>query len=122
MKLVSLITMALVMCLACIGNARAESGVPDKAVEDVIGHICSDGGAWLKCYSVEPSKCHEVASGFVKPCVDRVFTERNRAAQQPLVIDSLKELLGCFDRVFMARYGAGKLNTPECNKQPEHLR
>ena len=122
MKRITPIIAAVLMTLASITVARADSGVPEKAVEDVIGHICSDGGQWLKCYSVEPSKCHEVASGFVKPCVDRVFTERNRAAEKPLVVDSLKELLGCFDRVFMARYGTGKLNTPACNQQPQHLR
>lgn len=122
MRLVTLLALALSISFPYASGARADSGVSEKAVEDVIGHICSDGGEWLRCYSVEPSKCHEVASGFVKPCVDRVFTERNRASQQPLVIDSLKELLGCFDRVFMARYGTGKLSTPECNKQPEHLR
>ena len=122
MKRVSSLIAVVIVTFFTLSVARAESGVPAKAVEDVIGHICSDGGQWLKCYSIEPSKCHEVASGFVKPCVERVFTERNRAAQQPLVIDSLKELLGCFDRVFMARYGTGKLNTPECNQQPQHLR
>lgn len=109
-----------VMCHAA-SDVSAESAVSDVAVQNVIKHICSDGGEWLKCYSVEPAKCESVTAGYVRPCINKTFGRgdpmRNGATTEVV----LQRLLGCFNNEFMTRYGAGKRSTPECQKPPAHL-
>ena len=84
-------------------------------------HICSDGGQWLKCYTIRPETCVSVTKSFVQPCVDSVLANVTQIKDEKEGIAISQKLMGCFNERFMAFYGSGKMNTPECAKPPEHL-
>ena len=95
----------------------AQTG-PDKAsMQKVVDEICSDGGAWLKCYSLEPSRCQVITSGFVEPCVRKVMG----APGDGQGVDAVARLLTCFNKEFMAKYAFGEVKTPECRDPMKHL-
>ena len=88
-----------------------------QAVDKLVDEICSDGGAWLRCYSLEPSRCHEVTAGFVEPCVESVMSN---AVAEPAT-KGVMRLLACFNQRFMAKYGHGEVKSPECKDPMKHL-
>ena len=99
------------------GFVSAQTG-PDKAsMQKVVDEICSDGGAWLKCYSLEPSRCQVITSGFVEPCVQKVMGGSGDGQG----VDAVARLLMCFNKEFMAKYAFGEVKTPECRDPMKHL-
>lgn len=87
------------------------------AVKKLVDEICSDGGAWLRCYSLAPSRCKEITTGFVEPCVSgAMMTPVAEPAAQSVV-----RLLICFNQRFMAKYGFGEVKSPECKDPMKHL-
>jgi hypothetical protein len=112
--------LALIGIAVSVAHAQPSkpSGAPDKAaVAKVVNEICSDGGAWLKCYSLEPSDCVEITISFVEPCIKTVFAN---SSKDPAV-HPITTLLGCFNREFMRKYGHGEVKTPECATPMKHL-
>jgi hypothetical protein len=95
--------------------------VPDKAITSVVDHICSDGGAWLRCYSLEPHKCQEITAGYVKPCIHKTLGNGEIDQGNLTAVAMLQNLLQCLNHDFMAKYGLGKKNTVECIEPPQHL-
>lgn len=95
-------------------EARAQDNV---STDDVVQKICSDGGEWLKCYSLEPSKCRTVTTAFVDPCVKRVMS----AKIDEHAMKTVTRLLTCFNQEFMGKYGYGEVKTPECKNPMKHL-
>jgi hypothetical protein len=110
---------SLVALLAAVWVGRVDAQPkPDPAsVKKVIGEICSDDGAWLRCYSLEPSRCQEITAGFVEPCVERVMAT---PVAEPAT-RTVTRLLVCFNQRFMAKYGHGEVKTPECKDPMKHL-
>ena len=98
-------------------DAFAQQGPDRQSIQKVIDEICSDGGAWLKCYSLEPSRCQAVTAGFVEPCVQKVM----QSPSDDQTADGVAKLLICFNRQFMAKYGIGEVKTPECADPMKHL-
>lgn len=111
-----------VMLLALFGviavqGATAQQPATQTAVKKIVDEICSDGGAWLKCYSLDPSRCEEVTAAFVEPCVGSLMaTPVAEPAAQSVV-----RLLVCFNKRFMAKYGYFEVKTPECKDPMKHL-
>jgi hypothetical protein len=110
---------SLVALLAAVWVVRVHAQPkPDYAsVQKVIDEICSDNGAWLRCYSLEPSRCQEITAGFVEPCVERVMAT---PVAEPAT-HTVRRLLVCFNQRFMAKYGYGEVKTPECKDPMKHL-
>ena len=96
---------------------QAPTSVDSASIQKVVDEICSDGGAWLRCYSLDPSKCRSITTGFVDPCVRRVAA---KPSQDPN-LHPLTQMLGCFNQEFMSKYGAGEVETPECANPMKHL-
>ena len=91
---------------------------PDKAsIHTVVEQICSDGGQWLKCYSLEPSECTSITTSFVEPCVQKVSANASKDSK----VHPVGQLLGCFNQEFMRKYGHGEVKTPECATPLKHL-
>ena len=108
----------LVGLAVCVAQTSKPSGAPDNAaVHKVVGEICSDGGAWLKCYSLEPSDCTEITTAFVDPCVKTVFANTSKDP----AVHPVATLLGCFNKEFMRKYGHGEVKSPECATPLKHL-
>lgn len=98
-------------------GAPGTSG-PDKAsIQKVVDEICSDGGEWLKCYSLEPSRCESITAAFVEPCVKSVFANSSKNPG----VHPISQLLGCFNQEFMRRYGHGEVKSPQCANPMKHL-
>lgn len=107
-----------VMVEALVAQSPARTGAPDKAaLARVVGEICSDGGQWLRCYSLDPARCSSITTAFVEPCVTAVFAEPSRDP----TVQPIEQLLGCFNREFMRKYGHGEVKTPECANPMKHL-
>jgi hypothetical protein len=87
------------------------------SISKVVDEICADGGAWLKCYSLDPSSCEEVTAAFVEPCVKTIFANASKSPGAHPV----GQLLGCFNQEFMRKYGYGEVKTPECAHPLKHL-
>jgi hypothetical protein len=98
------------------GGAESAS-VLNASVKSVVDEICSDGGEWLKCYSLDPSRCASITAGFVEPCVKTVVAN---GSKDPAV-HPIATLLGCFNQEFMRKYGHGEVKTPECATPLKHL-
>ena len=96
---------------------EAKGGVERSSIEKVVNEICSDGGAWLRCYSLDPAKCRSITTGFVDPCVRRGVAEPSQDSN----LHPLAQMLGCFNEEFMSKYGAGEVKTPECANPMKHL-
>ena len=103
--------------LALPALSRAQTGPDTASIQKVVDEICSDGGAWLKCYSLQPSKCQATTTGFVEPCVRKVMGSQVDEHGMKVV----ERLLMCFNKEFMARYGSGEVKTPECRNPMKHL-
>ena len=99
----------------------AHAQIPERAIQSVVDHICSDGGEWLRCYSLEPERCQEITTSYVKPCIKRTLGNGEIDQGDLTAVDMLENLLGCLNHDFMAKYGFGKLQTVECNEPPKHL-
>lgn len=114
--LYSVIPLTLIAIVG-VQEVFAQNVPAEPAVQKIVDEICSDGGAWLKCYSLEPSRCQEVTAGFVEPCVKSLMaTPVAEPAAKGVV-----RLLVCFNQRFMAKYGYGEVKTPECKDAMKHL-
>ena len=102
-------------------STRVEAQISQKAVQGVVDHICSDGGEWLRCYSLEPHRCQEITASYVKPCIDRTLGNGEIDQGDLTAVDMIQNLLRCLNHDFMAKYGPGKLDTVECTEPPQHL-
>lgn len=120
------ISFALVVgCLLRLGGVdavvaqgpAAQASADPASIQKVVDEICSDGGAWLQCYSLDPAKCRSITTGFVDPCVRRVIA---KPSQDPN-LHPLAQMLGCFNQEFMSKYGAGEVKTPKCANPMKHL-
>lgn len=115
----------VVVCLFRVGGSEiavaqgreAQPSADSASIQKVVDEICSDGGAWLRCYSLDPGKCRSITTGFVDPCVRRVIA---KPSQDPN-LHPLAQMLGCFNEEFMAKYAAGEVKTPECANPMKHL-
>lgn len=116
-SLLSTILLLALFSVVSVEDAGAQPAPTQPTVQKLVDEICSDGGAWLKCYSLEPSRCQEVTAGFVEPCVASVMTT---PMAEPAA-KSVVRLLTCFNQRFMARYGHGEVKTPECKDPMRHL-
>jgi len=116
---------SIVVFVLCIGAVAESDGqvtgsqrsADPASIQKVVDEICSDGGAWLQCYSLDPAKCRSITTGFVDPCVRRVIA---KPSQDPN-LHPLAQMLGCFNQEFMSKYGAGEVKTPECANPMKHL-
>jgi hypothetical protein len=116
---------SVVVSVLCVGvieavvaqSRDAQPSADAASIQRVVDEICSDGGAWLRCYSLDPAKCRSITAGFVDPCVRRVIA---KPSQDPN-LHPLAQMLGCFNEEFMSRYGAGEVKTPECANPMKHL-
>lgn len=102
-------------------SSDAQAQIPDKAIQGVVDHICSDGGEWLQCYSLEPKRCHEITASYVRPCVDKTLGTGEIDQGDVTAADMIQNLLRCLNHEFMGKYGLGKRQTPECEAPPKHL-
>ena len=98
-------------------GAAGATAALNASVQRVVDEICSDGGEWLKCYSLEPSRCPAITAGFVEPCVKTVVAN---GSKDPAV-HPIATLLGCFNQEFIRKYGHGEVKTPECATPLKHL-
>lgn len=118
MKVFSLLSALLLGSVVVAPSFVSAQTGPDKAsMQRVVDEICSDGGAWLKCYSLGPSRCHAITSAFVEPCVHKVMG----ADVDAQGVNAVAHLLMCFNKEFMAKYAAGEVKTPECKDPMKHL-
>ena len=111
----SLYLVGLTVCVA--QNSNPSAGPDSAAVQKLVSEICSDRGAWLKCYSLDPSDCVAITAAFVEPCVKTVFANSSKDPS----VHPLATLLGCFNKEFMRKYGHGEVKTPECATPLKHL-
>lgn len=115
----------VLVCLLRLGGVdavvaqgrEAQASAEPASIQRVVDEICSDGGAWLRCYSLDPAKCRSITTGFVDPCVRRVVAKPSQDSN----LHPLAQMLGCFNEEFMSKYGAGELKTPECVNPMKHL-
>lgn len=114
---VQLAAIALTAFLSTITAVSAQANPGRESIQKVVDQICSDGGEWLKCYSLEPSRCQSVTTGFVEPCVRKVMGSR---VEEPEA-NTVARLLVCFNQEFMAKYGFGEVKSPECKDPMKHL-
>jgi hypothetical protein len=84
--------------------------------------VCSDGGAWLSCYRVEPSTCKTVAAALVEPCANDIFLPIKEPLSYEAGVQAAQRLMGCFNEQFEQSYGANRVSTPDCSQPPKHLR
>ena len=91
--------------------------IDPASIQKVVNEICSDGGLWLRCYSLDPARCRSVTTEFVSPCAERGGADSSEDGED----NPLMDLLGCFNEEFMSKYGAGELKTPECANPMKHL-
>jgi len=119
-----LMYVCVLSALCSIGARVAECADQQKRAlfsEKVVGHICSDGGAWLRCYSIRPETCSSVAKSVVRPCVDSILESVESVQNEEEGRAVTNRLMDCFNERFLQYYGAGKLSTPECKDPPPHL-
>lgn len=115
--LLSTVVPLTLFAVVTVQEALAQQAPTQPAVQKIVDEICSDGGAWLKCYSLEPSRCQEVTAGFVGPCVKSLMAT---PVAEPAA-NGVVRLLVCFNQRFMAKYGYGEVKTPECRDPMKHL-
>jgi hypothetical protein len=92
-----------------------------QQISTIVRHICSDGGNWLRCYSLSPSECQALMTEVVTPCTNAAFTAAKIATSQEQRALLAGKLLECFNHSFMSKYGQGKVDTAECKDPPSHL-
>jgi hypothetical protein len=77
--------------------------------------MCKEGGAWLRCFQLDPANCNAVVGSVVERCT-RVIVEKQHTAPkgQGEVEAVSNKIVECVEKNFRERYDAFKLNTPEC--------
>ena len=110
------------VCIAQFAYAAPTNEQIERAKAETIEDICSDGGAWLACYSQPPESCHALVEIFVTRCFNRVFGgDAMFDALSDDVDADVERLTDCFRKAFLARYQKEHKETPECSNIPEHL-
>jgi hypothetical protein len=108
----------LVTLFVAFSNAGTAHGVDaDMAGRykgSVVDAICKDGGAWMKCYKLDPLQCSKLSGAFVDACFDKLVAQRtNPVANEAEVQVVSDNILSCIRSSFKARYGE-KRDTQEC--------
>jgi hypothetical protein len=82
---------------------------------DVTAKMCQDGGEWLRCYQVDPMRCESLSAALVEPCVGEEILSKPAALKDTSNAASLANgLYSCLRTRFLAKYGADRLHTEEC--------
>jgi hypothetical protein len=87
----------------------------------VVDQVCSDGGAWLKCYRIDPAACHKLAHSLVDPCADEVFGSVREQLPFEKAPEFAQKFQDCFNKSFEKNYGERQSKAPECVNPPKHL-
>lgn len=114
----------LVSCFMAPPQSHALHEDAISAVEiDALDRICSAGHReWLLCYNEDPALCRQIATKFIRPCLREELKDVNHKFSVVEAGDVAASLIQCFNVTFTEQHPAGKKNSPECEKQPEHLK
>jgi hypothetical protein len=100
-----------------------DQGMIDFFTTKVIEHTCSDRGAWLRCYQLNPSACSSAMEAAIRPCATQVLEPL------PTVTNNEKEAMNtalafqkCFNTRFEKIFARKRLDTSECREGPAHLK
>jgi hypothetical protein len=120
-------TKRALLLLATVIGTTSHTFAFDRELVDRFGAqvtevVCSDGGAWLSCYRVEPSTCTSVVTALVQPCANEIYIPVKEPLSYEEGVKAAQRLMGCFNERFDQSYGSQKLSTPECSQPPKHLR
>ena len=107
--------------ISIASSARAEGPDHEQEVASIIRYICSDGGDWLRCYSLSPSECLPRMKEVVTPCTNAALKAAKVTLTQEQQTALAARVVQCFNRVFMSKYGKGKVESAECKEAPRHL-
>ena len=112
-----LMYVCVLSALCSIGARVAECADQQKRAlfsEKVVGHICSDGGAWLKCYRLPPSSCQSVALEFVTPCLSRYLAAADDLRDPAQAQATATQVIRCFEHQFFIAHDSTRTGQPEC--------
>lgn len=84
--------------------------------------ICEDGGAWLTCYRLDPTRCNAVIGELVAPCTAQSLAQVTGTMEYNEALAKARQIDGCVNEKFLAAYGFQKERSPECAQPPPHLR
>ncbi len=114
-------TIALLAVVARQGYAL-DSTLTASMRAGLVGFICQDGGAWLRCTSLESSSCSQVAESIVDPCLSRVLGSVSAVTNEENAGTLSKGVSSCVNEGISAKYSAIRKSTPVCTELPAHLR
>jgi hypothetical protein len=119
-------TLAAVVIALVAGNARPSFALPDTVIKDfgnqLSAKICSDGGAWLSCYRLDPSRCKGVIGEFVSSCAAQSLGQVVGVMSYQEALAKARHIDACVNEKFLGAYGFQRERSAECAKPPPHLR
>lgn len=117
------LAIVIAFALSALGDTvTAQEHHHTQQVSTIVRFMCSDGGNWLRCYSLSPSECEPLMKEVVTPCTNAVFTAGKIALSQEQRALLAGKLLECFNHSFMSKHGQRKVDSAECKDPPSHLR
>lgn len=91
-----------------------DSEIAKSYKNGLVNTICSDSGAWLKCYRVESSNCQKISESLVDACFDQLVVKRIDPVTNEVEVRAVSDkILSCIRRSFKNQYG-DKIGGPEC--------
>ncbi len=109
-------TLLAALALGAAPALAADQG--EMSVEEMArqasSQICSDGGAWLKCYRLPPSSCQSVALEFVTPCLSRYLAAADDLRDPAQAQATATQVIRCFEHQFFIAHDSTRTGQPEC--------
>jgi hypothetical protein len=79
--------------------------------------MCADGGAWLRCFSVDPLQCETITAKLLDDCVSKEALLQPGASVDSSQAGEISEsLFSCVRSNFLTAYGKKKLESDECSE------
>lgn len=108
----------VVTLMAVLSSVSAAYCVDQDMAErykgSIIDAICKDGGAWMKCYRLDPLNCSKVNGEILNGCFDKLVARRAAPVASEAEVSVVSDnILSCIRTSFKARYG-DKKDIREC--------
>jgi len=90
-------------------------------LQQLVAKFC-ERTEWLSCFGDQPSRCSQVVSRFVEPCLKQHLDGAQGPIADAMHARQIAEgLLKCFNAEFSMSHPMGKTGSPECANAPAHI-
>lgn len=86
-----------------------------KYEQGIVAAACQNGGAWLRCYKLNPLSCDSIMNPIVADCLNKLVANRPSSDANQVVAQIVSDqVLECVRAGFKGQHGGSKVDSEEC--------